>query len=98
MLPARPVTPLAVNPSRERIQVHWLGKRLFLPFGNLWIAVMAKHAIVGDFAAKPLMVRPIIARVHRPMAALVRIPAQRQFNEGVARRPVQESPRVIAGS
>src|SRR5262245_10394073 len=98
VLPARPVTPLAVNPSGERIQIHWLGKRLFVPFGNLWIPVVAKHAVVGDFAAKPIMVRAVISRVHRPMTALVRIPAERQFNECVARRLVQEGPRVIAGS
>jgi hypothetical protein len=35
VLPARPVTPLAVNPSGERIQVHWLGKRLFMPWESL---------------------------------------------------------------
>ena len=47
VLPSRPVTPLAVDPCRERIQIHWLGKRLFMPFGNLWISVVAEHAVVG---------------------------------------------------
>lgn len=98
MFAARPVTALAIDPTGERIEVDGLGQGLLMPIGNLWISVVAKHAVVGDFAAKPFMVWTVIAGVHRPMTALVGIPAQGKFDESVAGGSVQEGARVIAGA
>src|SRR5205823_3761018 len=39
---SRPVTPLAINPCRQRVQIHRLDKRLLMSFRNSWISVVAE--------------------------------------------------------
>ena len=58
---------------------------------------MAKHALVGNEAAGPRMIG-IGTRRHGPGSAglRVRIPAQREFDEGSGGRAMQIGPRMVA--
>ena len=65
----RPMTPLAINPFRNRV-----GEERKAGIAALRIvafqrqAVMAEQALAGDGAAEVLLARAIIARAHRPVA------------------------------
>ena len=54
---------------------------------------MARHAAVVEHAAKAGVNRPVIVRVHAPVAVTVGIPSQRQDDEFARSGPVNEAAR-----
>ena len=92
------MAPLAIDALRQRSGISRLGPGFPLRCGNSRIGVVAGHALVVDRARGPLVIQPVVARIHRPVAALFRIPAQRQLLERVPRGQVQKGPRMIAGA
>ena len=59
---------------------------------------MTKEAVVGNRPSESIVVRPVIAGVHRPIATFFRVPSQRQFNQRIRACPMQIGPRVITGT
>src|SRR3954468_6416541 len=98
MTAARAVTPLAIDAFGKRACVSRFGERLLVTGGDLWIGVVAEHAIVRDGAAEAIVVRTVVTGIHRPVAALLRVPAQRQFEQRVRAGPVEIRPRVVPGA
>ena len=88
---SRAMTPLAIDAFRKRPRINGFGERLLVSGRNSRIGVVAEHAIVGDRAAETVMVRPIVARVHRPVAALLGVPSQRQFDQRIGARSVADT-------
>src|SRR5580693_6202478 len=60
------------------------------------VAVMAEDAIVGDGALAIDMVRRIVTGGHPPIAALFRIPGDRQLQQTSVGRTMQISARMNA--
>ena len=92
------VAPLTIDAFRERSGIHGLGERLLVTRRNRGIRVVAEHAIVRDGAAEAVVIRTVVARVHRPVAALLGVPGQRQFDQRIAGGSMQVRARVIAGA
>ena len=80
VIAARAVTALAVYPARKRARKHRFAAAKSRARGKFRIPVMAENALVSDPPAKSLMVRPVIAGVHSPIAALRRILSQRKLH------------------
>ena len=93
---SRPVAPLAVDSLGKRIQIYRFCEGLAVALRNLRIPVVAIHAVVGDFPPKALVVRSVVARIHGPLPALVRVPPQREFQEGIAGGPRKEGAGMIS--
>src|SRR5215471_1822784 len=79
MARARSVASLAIDPLRERNHVSRLGPGFTLAGGDARVRVMAEHAFVMDRARRSLIIQAVITGIHRPVAALFRIPAERQL-------------------
>src|SRR5579864_6790410 len=62
-----PVAALAVDALRQRRHIGSLGYVLVLALRDLWIAVVAEHALVINGAHRTRVVRTIVARIHRPV-------------------------------
>src|ERR1035441_1602335 len=93
-----PVASLAIDPLGQGRKIGHLGNIPMLTGGNPGISVVAEHALVVDRTHRSLVVRAIITRVHRPVAALLRIPAERQLLQCVVVSQVQVRPGVVAGT
>ena len=59
---------------------------------------MEEHAVVGDGAAEAIMIGPVITRIHGQVAAVFRVPAEREFHQGVGCRAGEVSTGVVTGS
>jgi len=58
---------------------------------------VAEHALVGDGIGRERVVA-IVARTHRPDAAILRVPAQREFDQGAARGAMEVSAGMVPRS
>src|SRR6188508_1952168 len=74
------VAPLAVDTLGKGSWKYRLCAAGVGSFGNLWVAIVAEHALEGDPAPEVLMVGAVVARIHRPITALFRVPADWQLN------------------
>src|ERR1051326_6952228 len=92
----RTMTPLAVDALRYRRIILRFGARLLMAWRNSRIAVVTEHAFVVDDAGRALILRAVVARIHGPIAALFRIPAERQLLQRMAACQMQVRPRVIS--
>src|ERR1700722_9983357 len=99
MRPARPVTALAVDAfghllSEDRlVQIRIYQQRSGVA---LRIPVVAEHALRLDGAGEVLLVLPVVARTHCPMALVLRVPGQRQLDQLPICGPMQVRARMIA--
>jgi hypothetical protein len=73
------------------------GERLVMSRRDVRISIVAEHAVVPDLAAEAFVIGAVVARVHGPVAALFGVPGKRQFDQRVAKCPVQVGARVGAG-
>ncbi len=98
MFAAGTVASLAINAFGQRTRVYGLRKRLVISRRDLRIPVVTEHAIVTQRAAEAVMIRTIVARVHRPVASLFGVPCERQFDQLVAGGPMHVRADVITGT
>src|SRR5579872_3184258 len=96
MLVARAMAALAID-AFLNAQENWIASPVSIAW-NLWIGVVAEHAVVADQPPPALMIRPVVAGIHGPVAALFGIPGQRQLDQGIPRGSVQIRAGVIAGA
>src|SRR4029450_7657327 len=75
MLVPRAVTALAVDSFRETGRIH---RRLFTTplIGDRRIGVVTRNALVRDLPPEILVVWPIVAGAHRPLAAAFAVPSK----------------------
>ncbi len=93
------VAALAIDSLREGIvEGHLRARRALLRFGNLRISVVTEDALVVHGAHRSRIVRLIVARRHVPIAALFRVPTERQDLERVPAGKVKIRSRMVAGT
>src|SRR5947209_20599975 len=71
---------LAVDAFGKVAAKNGLGARRVVPGWNLRVSIVAKNALVGHEPPRDRMPR-IESGAHRPVAALFRVPAERQLDE-----------------
>src|SRR4051812_30378170 len=96
MLRSVAVATLAVNAFRQGGRIDGARERLLMPSGNLRVGVVAEHALVGDGPAEALVAGAIVARIHGPVAAVLRVPAERQLDDRTFRRAIHIGAGVVA--
>src|SRR5258705_8915572 len=64
---------------------------------NLGITVVAEHALIGDLAAKILLIGAVVTRIHGPVALFFGVPADWQLTEPTVGTLVQIGARVVSG-
>src|SRR5207253_5110632 len=92
---SRSMAPLAIDAFWYRLQILRLRACFLVAVRNPRIRIVAEHALVVDDARGALVVRPVVARIHRPIAAFFRIPTKRQLLQRIAARQVKVSPGVV---
>jgi hypothetical protein len=96
MIATRAVASLAVNafrdaPRKTRFAADPVGPRC-----DFRIPGVAEHALVQDLATEAGVVGSVVAWIHRPIAALFRVPGQRQLEDPAFWRPMQIRSRMVA--
>src|SRR5213079_1667504 len=92
------VAPLAIDAFGQRTLIYRLGKRHVVSCRDLWISVVAEHAVIRNLPAEAFVIAPVVTRIHSPVAALFGVPSERKLDQVVARGPVQVYARVVAGT
>jgi hypothetical protein len=92
------VAALAIDTFGQISRIDWLREWLFVPGWNPRIGIMAEHAIVGDGPAEPFVIRTVVTGIHGPIAAVLEIPCQGEFDESIASGSGDVRPRVAAGA
>src|SRR5579862_2545570 len=87
MIAARTVASLAIDALRQFAGEDGIAARSVMSGGNLRDRVVAAHALVGNEAAG-LGMRQIETWTHGPIPALLRIPAEREFDVASAGHPM----------
>src|SRR5262245_47507867 len=96
MLPSRAVTTLAIDPFRQSI---WKSRVFFQRVRlSLNITIVTGHAPVADRAAEACVICTVVARAHRPVAAVPGIPGAWKLYQLSRFRPADVASGVIAGA
>jgi hypothetical protein len=74
------------------------GSSVVVPCGNLGVCVVAEHALVGNYASRTWIVRPVEARGHSPVAALLRIPSHGKLLQSIVAGEMKVGATVVAGA
>ena len=92
------VAALAIDSFGKIAGIDRFGEWLFIASGNARVSVVAEHAIVGNGAAEPFVIRAVVTGVHGPIAAVFGVTRQRQFDKSIASSSRDVSPSVKAGA
>src|SRR5207247_4028797 len=69
------VAPLAIDAFGQRTLIYRLGKRHVVSCRDLWISVVAEHAVIRNLPAEAFVIAPVVTRIPSPVAALYGVPA-----------------------
>jgi len=92
----RTVASLTIDALGQGARESRLRLYLFVAGGNLWIRIVAEHALVIDLAAGVGLIGNVVPRVHGPVAALFGIPGERKLLQSAGSHLVEIGPDMAA--
>jgi hypothetical protein len=84
-------------PCGQTARVHGLAARFLMSRGNVGPGVVAGHAFVSDFARGERVIA-IMTGIHGPEASVLRVPGERQLDQGPGGAAVNIGADMIAGA